>query len=203
MSNYPRYDEETRNVDEAEAERIRLRRQVKRRDVLFMAKLLAYHLAACVVYIIMFSPASDAEIAHDTSGEIGILVFFSTVALALFSIIISLELSSSGELRREFTDRMKTEKFTLSLFLSYTKQSLIRYCVIYLIFQIPFVIFHLFFGFGYTHPTVIDNLYTLDAGLMELVRFAPLGALLNVLLFALLLTLFRYLTFMRWKKDIL
>ena len=203
MANYNKYDDVAHNVDEAEVARLRAKREVKRQDVMFIAKMLIYHIAACIIYIIIFSPASDAEVVHDTRGEAYILTFFALIALVLFSFIISLELSSKGELRREFTDRMKTERFGLAIFLSYTKRSLVRYSVIYLIFQLPFVIFHLFFGFEYVRPTVIDNLYTMDAGLMELTRFAPLGAVLNVLLFAGLLALFNYLTLKRWKREIL
>ena len=203
MASYNRFDDETHNLDEAEVERLRERREVKRRDVMFIAKMLIYHVAACIIYIIIFSPASDAEMVHDTSGEAYILSFFSLLAIVLFSFIVSLELSSKGELRRDFTDRMKTESFDLKVYLSYTKRHLGRYGVIYLIFQIPFVIFHLLFGFEYVRPTVIDNLYTMDAGLMELTRFAPLGAVLNVLLFVGLLALFNYITLKRWKSEML
>lgn len=203
MANYKRYDDEPHNVDEAEVARLREKREIKRQDVLFIAKLLIYHIVACIIYIIIFSPASDAEVAHDTRGEAYILAFFSLLAITLFSFIISLELSSKGELRREFTDRMKTESFNAKVYLSYTQRHLVRYGVIYFIFQIPYVVFHLLFGFEYVRPIVVDNLYTMDAGLMELTRFAPLGAVLNVMLFVGLLALFNYLTLKRWKSEIL
>ena len=203
MSNYNKYSDEVNNFDPAEVERLRQKREKKRRELIFIAKMFLYHLAACVIYIIIFSPSTDAEVAHDTNGESYILAFFSVLAITLFSFIISLEISSSGETQREFTNRMKTESLSPALFFSYVKERLIGYSVIYLIFQLPFAVFHLFFGFEYVRPTVIDNLYTMDAGLMELIGIGFVGAILNVLLFAALLTLFNYLTFRRWKSEIL
>lgn len=203
MSNYNKYSDEVNNFDPAEVERLRQKREKKRHELLFIAKMFLYHLAACVIYIIIFSPSTDAEVAHDTNGESYILAFFSVLAITLFSFIISLEISSNGETQREFTNRMKTESLSPALFFSYVKERLIGYSVIYLIFQLPFAAFHLFFGFEYVRPTVIDNLYTMDAGLMELIGIGFVGAILNVLLFAALLTLFNYLTFRRWKSEIL
>ena len=203
MSNYNKYTDEVNNVDPLEVERLRKKNETKRRDILFAAKMLIFHIAACVIYIIIFSPSTDAEIAHDTKGEAAILAFFSVIAIAIFSFIISLETSAKDDLRREYSDRMKNEGLTRDMFFSHVKNFLIRYGVIYLIFQLPFVIFHHFFGFGYLYPTVIDNLYTMDAGLMELTGIGVLGALLNVILFCGLLTFFNYLTFKRWKSEIL
>lgn len=203
MKGIDKYDEEVKNVDEEEVARIKAKTAAKKSLLLFAAKLFVYHIAACILYIIMFSPSTDAEIAHDTGGEAALLAFFCTVAIALFSLFISFELSSKGELRRDFTELMKTEKFSLRLFWSLSGKPIVRYGIIYLIFQLPFAVFHHFFGFEYVYPTVIDNLFTLDAGLMELTGIGILGAVLNALLFSALHALFRYMTYRRWKKEIL
>ena len=203
MRDIDKYDEEVKNVDEEEVARIKAKTATKKSLLLFAAKLFVYHIAACIVYIIMFSPSTGAEVAHDTGGEAGLLAFFSVIAIALFSLFISFELSSKGELRRDFTELMKTEKFSLNLFRSLSGKPIVRYGIIYLIFQLPFAVFHHFFGFEYVYPTVIDNLFTLDAGLMELTGIGILGAVLNALLFSALHALFRYMTYRRWKKEIL
>ena len=65
------------------------------------------------------------------------------------------------------------------------------------------MIFYHFFGFSYAFPTVIDNFYVLDAGLMELTGIGIVGAILNTLLFTALHTLFRFMTYRRWKREIL
>ena len=203
MKNIDRYDEEVKNIDLEEVARQKARVAKKKKLILFTAKLFIYHLAACVLYIVMFSPATGAEVAHDTNGEAGILSFFCILAIALFSLFISFELSSKGELRRDFTELMKTESFTPALFWSLSSENVVRYGIVYFIFQLPFAIFHHFFGFEYVYPSVIDNLYTLDAGLMELTGIGILGAVLNTLLFTALHALFRFMTYRRWKSEIL
>ena len=203
MKNIDKYDEEVKNVDAEEVARNKVKFAEKKALLLFSAKLFIYHLAACVLYIIMFSPATGAEVAHDTNGEAGILTFFCVIAITLFSLFISFELSSKGELRRDFTDLLKIEPMTLKLIWSLSRKPIVRYGIIYFIIQLPFAVFHHFFGFEYVYPTVIDNLFTLDAGLMELTGIGILGAVLNALLFTVLHALFRYMTYRRWKKEIL
>ena len=203
MKNIDKYDEEVKNIDTEEVARIREKIAEKKAIILFSAKLFIYHLAACVLYIIMFSPATGAELAHDTKGEVGILSFFCVIAITLFSLFISFELSSKGELRRDFTTLMKTEAFTLKLLWSLSRKPLVRYGIIYFVIQLPFAVFHHFFGFEYVYPTVIDNFYTMDAGFMELTGIGIVGAILNTLLFTALHALFRFMTYRRWKNEIL
>lgn len=203
MKNIDKYDEEVKNVDAQEVARIKQKTAEKKSLILFAAKMFIFHIAACILYIIMFSPSTGAEVAHDTGGEAGLLAFFSVLAITFFSLFISFELSSKGELRRDFTDLMKSEKMSAKLFWSLSGKPIVRYGIIYFVFQLPFAIFHHFFGFEYVYPTVIDNLYTLDAGLMELTGIGILGAILNALLFTALHALFRFMTYIRWKKEIL
>ena len=125
------------------------------------------------------------------------------IMFTFFSLFISFELSSKGELRREFTDIMKTEKMSARLLWSLSGKPIVRYGIVYFLFQLPFVIFHHFFGFEYVAPTVIDNFYTLDAGFMELTGIGILGAVLSTLMFTVLHALFRFMTYRRWKSEIL
>ena len=155
MRNIDRYDEEVKNIDIAEVERLKRKRDDQRAALLFAAKLFVFHIAAFVIYVIIFSPASDAEVAHDTSGEAGIIAFFSALAITFFSFFISLELSSKGELRRDFTDRMKKEKMSLKLFWELSGRPILTYAVIYFIFQLPFVVFYHFFGFSYVYHLIL------------------------------------------------
>ena len=203
MKNIDKYDEEVKNIDTEEVARFKAKIAERKALLLFSAKLFIYHLAACVLYIIMFSPATGAEVAHDTNGEAGILSFFCVIAISLFSLFISFELSSKGELRRDFTDLLKIESMTPKLLWSLSRKPIIRYGIIYLVIQLPFVVFHHFFGFEYVYPTVIDNFYTIDAGLMELTGIGIVGAILNTLLFTVLHALFRFMTYRRWKSEIL
>ena len=203
MRDIDKYDEEVKNIDLEEVERIKQKTAAKKSLILFATKLFIYHLAACVVYIVMFSPSTGAEVAHDTGGEAGLLTFFCLLAITLFALFISFELSSKGELRRDFTDLMKSENFTSKIFWSLSGKPIVRYGIIYFVFQIPFAIFHHSFGFEYVYPTVIDNLYTMDAGLMELTGIGIVGAVLNTLIFTVLHTLFRFMTYRRWKREIL
>ena len=203
MKNIDKYDEEVKNIDTEEVARFKAKIAERKALLLFSAKLFIYHLAACVLYIIMFSPATGAEVAHDTNGEAGILSFFCVIAISLFSLFISFELSSKGELRRDFTDLLKIESMTPKLLWSLSRKPIIRYGIIYLVIQLPFVVFHHFFGFEYVYPTVIDNFYTIDAGLMELTGIGIVGAILNTLLFTVLHALFRFMTYRRWKREIL
>ena len=203
MKNIDKYDEEVKNIDTEEVARFKAKIAERKALLLFSAKLFIYHLAACVLYIIMFSPATGAEVAHDTNGEAGILSFFCVIAISLFSLFISFELSSKGELRRDFTDLLKIEPMTLKLLWSLSRKPIIRYGIIYFVIQLPFAVFHHFFGFEYVYPTVIDNFYTIDAGLMELTGIGIVGAILNTLLFTVLHALFRFMTYRRWKSEIL
>ena len=203
MKNIDKYDEEVRNVDEAEVQRLKQKRAEKKALIRFTAKMILYHLALCVFYIILFSPASNAEVAHDTGAEVNLLAFFCVFAISLFAFFISLELSSDGDLQREFTGLMKSHNMSFVLFYKLSGKPIIRYGIVYFIFQLPFVVFHHFFGFEYVYPTVIDNLYTIDAGLMELTGIGIVGAILNTLLFTLLHAFFRFTTYRRWKNDIL
>lgn len=203
MKNIDKYDEEVKNVDPKEVARIGAKNTRKRKAILFAAKLFIFHLVALLLYIFTFSTAADAEVAHGTGLEGRVLFTFSLIAIAFFALFISFELSSKGELRREFTDLMKKEQFSVKLALELSRDELCYYSAVYFAFQIPFAIFHHIFGFEYRYPTVIDNFFTMDAGLMELTGIGFLGALLNTLLFTFLMMLFRYLTYLRWKNEIL
>ena len=130
MKNIDKYDEEVKNIDTEELSRIKAKTAEKKSLLLFSAKLFIYHLAACVLYIIMFSPATGAEVAHDTNGEAGILTFFCVIAITIFSLFISFELSSKGELRRDFTDLLKIESMTPKLLWSLSRKPIIRYGII-------------------------------------------------------------------------
>ena len=203
MRDIDKYDEEVKNIDLEEVARQKQKRADIKARMLFFGMMLVYHIVACIVYTVTLSPTAEAQMIYGRESEARLLAFFSVVAIAMFAFITSLELIMNGEARDNFTDRMKGEKLSPKLFWSLSKKSILSCGIMYFIFQFPYAVFHHFFGFEYVSPIIIDNLYTLDAGLMELTRLGIVGAVLNTLLFSAFHALIRYFTYVRWKKDIL
>ena len=115
MNNIDRYDEEVKNVDPDEVERIKRKKSRIRQRILFAAKLAIYHIAAWVLYVIIFSPATDAEVAHDTGAESSVLVFFCLLATVFFSGVFTsfrtaLRRLSNGDLSGHAPDKSRPLK---------------------------------------------------------------------------------------------
>ena len=203
MKNIDRYDDEAMrvNVDQAEVERQKEKRARIKRRMLFTVKLFGYHIVAFVLYVFLFSTASDAEVAHETGLEKNVLALVGALAIFFFALFISLELSWNGDARREFKNILKTTPYSVKLPLTLSLDAILPFSIIYFVFQIPAALFHHFFGYSYTDPIIIDSFYTMDMGFMELTGVGFLGAVINTILFAVFLIGIRFFIYRGWKLE--
>lgn len=200
MSNLNRYDYETTdaNVDKEALAAEKAKRIETKRRMLFVFKTVIYHLIALAVYLVVFANTGDFESYYDESEERVVLIIFSAIAVAVFGALNSIELMKSTDKKEAFIkDRPFERKKTLSVALGDVRV----YTIIYAILQIPAAIYHLFAGFDYIETSLLEHFYVLDMGLMELCRFGLLGIILNCIIFAAFLFLFRLSICRRWQKD--
>ena len=200
MSNLNRYDYETldANVDKEALAAEKAKRIETKRRMLFVFKTVIAHIVALAAYLVVFSNTGDFESYYDESEERIVLTIFSAIAVAVFGALNSIELFRSSDKKEAFIkDRPFERKKNISLALGEVR----TYTILYAIFQLPAAIYHLFAGFDYIETSIFEHFFVLDMGLMELCRFAPLGIVLNCIIFAAFLFLFRLNVCRRWQKD--
>ncbi|MBQ8333261.1 MAG: hypothetical protein IJX93_05760 [Clostridia bacterium] len=200
MGNIDKYDYEAKggNVDLAVLAAEKRKRETIRGRILFTFKTFICHLAAVLLYLVVFANTGDFQSYYDVAEERIVLIIFSIIAVVIYGLIISIELSKNVTAREIFIkDRPFERKKRVRLALS----NVIPYSVIYLIFQMPAAIYHLFVGYDYVETSIFEYFYVLDMGLMELTHVGVVGAILNTIIFAAALFVSNLLTCRRWQAD--
>ncbi len=211
MKNIERYDEEVKRDPAAEAacEKRKKRQAIFRRAVMFVGKLLVLHLAMMIIFdILLTNPVAQMIIDSQNSFSgvdpdryKGSVLAFSLFSIALLGFIASLDLSASGERRREFMGILKNESISFSLMWRDSKNEVLLQACSYLIYQIPICIFYHAAGFYFINPTLFEGFHVMDIGLYEITGIGVVGLLLNVIVFAAVVMIFRILTYLRWSKQ--
>ena len=120
MKNIDKYDEEVKNIDpEVVAKQKQKRADIKAR-ILFFVKMLACHIVACIVYTVMLSPTAESQLIYGRAHEARLLAGFTSVSIVAFAFVSSLDLLMNDDYRKEFTDMMKTERFSILEYLVFT-----------------------------------------------------------------------------------
>ncbi len=211
MKNIERFDEQIKHDPAAEAARAKRKRAqaIFRRAVMFVGKIILTHLAMMIIFNIAFS-GSVTQMIVDSQNPLSdlspdryktIVLVFSLFAIALLAFVASIDLSASGERRRDFTGILKNESISFSLMWRESKADIILFSLTYLVFQLPMCIFYHLLGFYFIEPTVFEQLHVMDVGFMELTGIGVVGILLNTVVFTAVLTVFNILTYLRWSKE--
>ena len=182
-----------------------LRRQKKKtlitKILWFALKDLIYHGVLFILFFLFVKRLIATEMQHESTLERNILIIFSMLATLIHALITGFELSGDGERRRAFLQTLKSQSFSPLLMLNTAAPDLTLMTVCHLAFQLPFVLFYHAFGFFYFSPTFIEEFYCMEAGWMELTRIGLVGALLQTLVFIIIVTIVRYTVYSRWNKE--
>ena len=200
MGNLDKYDYEAlgANVDKEALAAEKKKREIARGRILFLFKTFLCHLAAVVLYLVVFANTGDFQSYYDVAEERTVLIIFSSIAVVIFGALISIELGKNASAREIYIkDRPFDKKKRVSLAL----ENVVSYSVIYLAFQMPAAIYHLFAGYDYIETSIFEYFYVLDMGMMELTRVGILGAILNTAIFAATLFVCNIFTCRRWQAD--
>ena len=200
MGSIDKYDYEAvgANVDKAVLAAERKKRETIRKRIAFFVKALICHVAAVVLYLVVFANTGDFKSYYDIAEERVVLIVFSIIAVAVFGAIVSIELYKNTAAREAY---IKDRPFEKAKMMSLARDGVIGYSIIYLALQLPEAVYHLCAGYHYVETSIFEYFYVLDIGLMELTRVGIIGAILNTVLFAASLFISRLLIVRAWQKD--
>ena len=145
--------------------------------------LCGYHILSGLFYNILVK-RMVTDLARDryiSRAHVTVLIF-GVVALAVLCIWHSLTEARYTEYRDSLKKALAEENFSLFRYCvsSFGKINLLR-CVVYIFFQIPFMIFYAFFGFSAEHTTLLEVFYIIEAGFYQNIGNCVLGAILSAL----------------------
>ena len=200
MGNIDKYDYEAvaANVDKTALAAEKKKKEEARRRIAFFVKSVACHIAAVLLYLVVFANTGDFKSYYDVQEERVVLIIFSIIAVAIFGALISIELYKSVPAKEEY---IKDRPFERAKRIKIARGTILPYSIIYFALQLPAAIYHLFAGYHYIDTSIFEYFYVLDMGLMELTRIGVIGAVLNTLIFAASLFVSRLLIVRAWQKD--
>ena len=159
MGSIDKYDYEAvgANVDKAVLAAERKKRETIRKRIAFFVKALICHVAAVVLYLVVFANTGDFKSYYDIAEERVVLIVFSIIAVAVFGAIISIELYKNTAAREAY---IKDRPFEKAKMMSLARDGVIGYSIIYLALQLPEAVYHLFAGYHLNMmPTNIDQYF--------------------------------------------
>lgn len=152
---------------------------------MFLVKLLIAYGFAMAVYAILFSSAA-AQAADN--GELSVanvfLGVFGATAFLIFNLVLVVQFTRDGTLRREFQSETRGRTLTIADYVRYLLRELLICTVIYTAFQLPYCIFYTVFGYDHVNAIFVDKFFVMAAGFYTLCGgIAFLGLFISVLLF--------------------
>ena len=204
MKNLDRFDDEVKKQDTPSNEELLKKKErtaLIKRGIMFTAKLFLYHFVAMIIYGIALSSTVTRDVYEDLGAATTLLLIFSMAALLIFTVITSLELRQDGDRKRSFLALSQDIRGSVAVWAKLSLPDCLTYSVIYFVFQFPFAIFHHSFGFDALLTTGFEKYYIMDLGLMELTGIGFLGALLNCVIFFVLLMVLRFTCYSTWHKE--
>ena len=142
--------------------------------------LIISHVLSALLYNIVFN-RMVRELATDryASRANSVVLIYGLAFLLVFCIWYALDKSRYTEYRTTLKKAMAEEGFTLFGYFKagFIKMNLLR-ALVYVIFQIPFMIFYALAGFSATHTTAFEKFYITEVGFYQLTGISPVGALL-------------------------
>ena len=179
------------------------RRLFIHRTLVFLLLLLIAHVVALVFYAVILAAPIQQAVNYPDQSPARMMIPFSLILLLIFTIILAVSFARTGEERRKYQGLLKEHAFDLTQNFLYLYKDALHRTVLYLIFQIPFLIFYSGFGFSYKYMTGFERFYVLDVALYEATGSAILGFLCNAVLFFALLLLTKLFVLHLWKKEAL
>ena len=179
-----------------------------RKLVKWFGWLIVAHILAMILFGMIFSgTVASMSLEEESVSAANMIVFWFDLAYVavFFSCIIKFE-NSFLETRRVFKQNLKSDIHDGGMsewdFIKkhYLKEHILRIAV-YAVFQLPFLIFYLAWGLDLVYTTGFEKFYIMSAGTYATIHSGILGYLLNVLMFAALLTGIRALAFILNKKK--
>jgi hypothetical protein len=165
--------------------------------------LIIAHVVSMIISLIFISNFVP-EMAEETPEKAKtVILIFDIVMFALLSAIYSYTETSYIAYRKSVKEMLRDNSFSVIRHFKkdYLKAHLIE-IGIFMVSQIPFVIFFAIWGFELQYPTAFEKFYIMDVGSFALTNSAILGWLLNTLLFGVVYTLFRILAIYLTKRSV-
>ena len=111
--------------------------------------------------------------------------------------------TSYVEYQKSFRELLRSDDYSFS---KYFKEYILKeqkiMTVVFLLFQIPFVMFFAIWGMSLLYPILLEQIYVMDAGSYLLTHSALAGWLINTFIFTLVFLFVRLLFFVKMKKDL-
>ena len=161
------------------------------------------HLASALLFGLFLSGSVGSLSVDEPAAAAGWVFGFNVVFDIVFAVLYCKIETSYVDYRKALKEAVKESNISS---IAYFKQNILKEhlikCGVFLVFQLPFLIFYAAFGMSLTQPLVFETFYVMDAGSYLLTGSAILGVLLNTLVFALIYTCVRLLFVFITRKDV-
>jgi len=180
-----------------------------RKAIQWLGILVLAHVVAMILFGLFLSSYVTNLVIEEIYSEAYVTVFgFCLVFDILFCIAYFKIETSFISYRKELKESIRSGNFTLIG--NFKEKKLKEYIIrisVFVLFQIPFLLFFSFFGLSFTATTGFERFYIMDAGAYALTRIPILGFTLNTLIFSAIYLgaqlLFSFLTERSLKKEMI
>ena len=180
-----------------------MNRELYRTAVKWLGILALAHLVSMIIFGIAFSGSIGFMFQEMPKRARFFVLMYDLIFDALFCALYLKFETADVDYRRSMRNYLKDNKFSmLKYFKSEIKKDHLVKIITFMLFQIPFAAFFVFFGIEVYVPTIFEQFYYMDAGLYIITGSALLGWILNTLLFAVVFTLVRMLFIRLTKKYV-
>jgi hypothetical protein len=174
-----------------------------RKAINWLGILALAHIAA-MIFFNFFLSGSVAEISVNDPLRANLTFFaFNFVFDIIFAFIYFKIKTSYVEYQKSFRELLRSDDYSFS---KYFKEYILKeqkiMTVVFLLFQIPFVMFFAIWGMSLLYPILLEQIYVMDAGSYLLTHSALAGWLINTFIFTLVFLFVRLLFFAKMKKDL-
>lgn len=146
--------------------------------------LIIIHIAAMIIFGITISSTVISEAQMNPANAVRLIIIFDLIVLVIFALIISRIESSYVGYRKTLKEKLREPEFSLIKHWKneYLKFYFVKMCV-FVVIQLPFVIFYSALGFSVGYSTIFDKFYVLDAGFYVISGSPLIGLILNTIAF--------------------
>ena len=180
-----------------------MNRELYRTSVKWLGILALAHLVSMIIFGVVFSGSIGYMFEEAPKKASTFVLMYDLVFDALFCALYFKFETSDVDYRRSMRNYIKENKFSMLKYLkSEIKKDHLAKIITFMLFQIPFAAFVVFFGIEVYVPTIFEQFYYMDAGFYIITNSALFGIVLNTFSFAIIFTLVRMLFIRLTKKYV-